>query len=382
MRIGIDGSSLLKRRSGIGRYTLNLIRAMAAAAPEDRFEVVAFSLRERLQPDLFPGLPNVGLRSFRIPGKAFYLSAFHAGHPRVDRWVGGVDLFHSTNYFVFPLHRAPQIVTIHDLHFMQEREHAAAFGGRLWERSLLRDVHRVEHVLAVSEQTRDDVLSRLDLPGDRVTAIHEGVDHQFLTAPSAEDVQRTCRHVGVEPGRFLFWIGTFEPRKNLPRLVQAYRLLIDRLGDDCPPLLLAGGRGFGCEDLERDLETDPRLRDRVVRPGYISDAELRALYHGATLFVFPSLWEGFGLPPLEAMACGTPVVASDRSALPEVLGDACVQVDPDDEAAIAGGLESLLTSRADREELSRRGREIAREFTWERAAERTLALYREVLHGP
>lgn len=379
MRIGVDGSSLLNRRSGIGRYTLNLIRAMSELSPSDRFVVFAVSLRNRLPPDLFEGLSNVTLRNLPISSRAFYLSAFWTRHPRIDRWLGGIDLLHSTNYFVYPLRNTPQVVTVHDLHFMRQRRHATSLGGRLWGRSLARDLRRADRVLAVSDQTRRDVLRTFDCTPDQVVTVHEGVAGFFLEAPPDGEVAAVSRSLGLEPGRYLFWVGTFEPRKNLERLVDAYRSLHDGRHPAPPPLVLAGQSGFGCEELLQRLDSDPVLRRSVIRPGFVDDRQLRALYHGAAVFVFPSLWEGFGLPPLEAMACGAPVVASDRSAIPEVLGDAYVGVPPEDPAALAQALRGLLSSDARRAELRVRGQRIAAGFSWRRAAERTMEVYRRVL---
>jgi glycosyltransferase involved in cell wall biosynthesis len=237
-------------------------------------------------------------------------------------------------------------------------------------------IQRAEAIIAISDFTRREIVEVLGLPAERVDVIPLGVSGRFFAPPSAEELADLRRRLGLER-EFILHVGVLSPRKNLVRLMHAYR----RLRADgliAHQLILAGSRGWRDEEIVREAGAiDPSGQDiRLI--GQVADGDLPALYHLAELFVFPSLYEGFGIPPLEAMARGTPVVSSNAAALPEVVGDAAELVDPLDEVGLAEAIKRVLTNASRREELTIRGRERAARFSWEQTARRTLAVYERV----
>jgi len=229
-------------------------------------------------------------------------------------------------------------------------------------------------VLADSESTRNDVIELLGASPDRVRVVYPGVDARFRRVQDAQALAGVRQHYHL-PERFVLGVGTLQPRKNLQRLIEAYAQL--ELSADIK-LVVFGGTGWMYEGIFQRVE-ELGLQDAVCFPGYAADEDLPALYTLADLFAFPSLYEGFGLPPLEAMACGTPVVTSNVSSLPEVVGAAALTVDPYDVKALANAMWRLLNEPSLRSTMVQRGLAQAREFTWSRAAEKLLHVYQEVL---
>jgi glycosyltransferase involved in cell wall biosynthesis len=235
---------------------------------------------------------------------------------------------------------------------------------------------RADQIITISESTRQDVIRWLGARPNKVRAIHCGVEPRFK--PMRDEARLTTfRTARGLPENFILYLGTIEPRKNLIRLIDAYADL-RRRGVTQWPLILAGGRGWhDTPILEHAAQAD--LGEALQFAGFVPDEEQPLWYNAATLFVYPSEYEGFGLPPLEALACGTPVVASNSSSLPEVVGDAAVLVDPTRSSAIADGIQRVLEDKPLRERLAEAGPEQSKAFTWRRMAEETLAVYRLVM---
>ena len=289
----------------------------------------------------------------------------------------GIDLLHAMA-FVGPLVcPCPLVVTVFDLSFLRYPQ-AFRPGNRLYLRLFTRvSVRRAQRVIAISKHTKADITHWLGVPPDRIEMVYCGVEECFHPLPT-EEVLAFRQEKGL-PEQFLLYVGTLEPRKNLSLLLRAYARL-RTAGGTPPPLILAGARGWMCEDLFSQVE-ELGLRDSVHFPGYVSLEELPLWYNAATCFVYPSLYEGFGLPPLEAMACGTPVLSSDAASLPEVVGDAGLLLDPLDEEVWARELARVLGRPDLRRELAERGLDRARRFNWGRAAEETVHVYRCALAG-
>ena len=292
-------------------------------------------------------------------------------------WRRGIDLLHAMA-FVGPLvSPCPLVVTIFDLSFLR---YPRAFrpGNRLYLRLFTRvSARRARRIIAISENTKADITHWLGVPAERIEVVYCGVGERFHPLP-AEEVLAFRREKGL-PEQFLLHVGTLEPRKNLSLLLRAYARL-RAAGGNPPPLILAGARGWMCEGLFSQVE-ELELGDSVHFPGYVRPEELPLWYNAATCFVYPSLYEGFGLPPLEAMACGTPVLSSNAASLPEVAGDARLLLDPLDEEAWAHELARVLSRPEVQRELAERGLDRARRFSWRRAAEETVHVYRCALAG-
>lgn len=284
-----------------------------------------------------------------------------------------VALLHATMNVAPWWTPCPVVVTIHDLAYLRYPE-VHPLGRRLYLSALTRiTVRRARAIVAVSRFTRDEIVRFFRVPPQRIRVIYEGYDPAFRPLPAAEVEAFRKQH--NLPERYLLYVGNLEPRKNLPTLVRAFARIA---AEHDLVLVLAGPPGWGYTGLFRLVEA-LGLEGRVRFPGFVPAEELPLWYNAAVAFVYPSRYEGFGLPPLEAMACGTPVVVSSASSLPEVVGEAAVQVDPDDVDSLAGALLELLTRHELRETYRERGPERARRFSWSRAARETLFLYRELL---
>jgi glycosyltransferase involved in cell wall biosynthesis len=284
-----------------------------------------------------------------------------------------IDLLHALAFAGPQAISIPWVVTIYDLSFIRYPQSFNA-ANRLYLTWAVRDsLRRANRVIAISESTRRDLIETFGVAKDKVVVVHCGIDPAFASGQDTKEL-RTQHHL---PERMILFVGTLEPRKNVVRLLRAFARA-KRAAHLPHRLVLIGARGWKYDAVDRVIEQED-LADDAIFAGYIPQRELPAWYRAAELFVFPSQYEGFGLPPLEAMACGTPVVTSNTSSLPEVVGDAALQVSPDDEAALADAIIRGLTDSALRDRMTMRGIAQAARFSWARAAEETVTVYRAVL---
>jgi len=289
----------------------------------------------------------------------------------VEVLAGSFDVFHAPDYVLPPLARGRGIVTIHDLSFLRLPECAEPSLAAYLAAVVPRSVRRAAAVLADSESTQRDICTLLDVPPERVHVVYAGVGPEYHGRYDAA-ARMAVRQRYHLPDAMILFVGTIEPRKNLVRLVEAYACL--RRQGITHTLVIAGRRGWREDAVFATVER-LGLGDHVLFPGYIPEEDLPIVYSLADLFVFPSLYEGFGLPPLEAMASGVPVVCTATSSLPEVVGDAALTVEATDTKALAIAMERALTMPDLRRELIIRGRARAARFTWEDAAHRVLGIY-------
>jgi glycosyltransferase involved in cell wall biosynthesis len=266
------------------------------------------------------------------------------------------------------------LLTVHDLSFERAPETAEPSLRSYLKRVVPRSVARADHVLADSEATRQDLIDLYRTEPDKISVLYSGVDARFRPVDDPTAIQAVREKYGISKGPYLFSVGTVQPRKNYGRLAEA----LHRLDRPDLKLVIAGGRGWLNDDLYLTIE-QLNLGSRVQFIGFADDDDLPALYSGAQLFAYPALYEGFGLPPLEAMACGTPVVTSNISSLPEVVGDAALTVDPIDVDDIAGALDRGLDDTALRGQMRQLGLARAQSFTWEQAAAQLLGHYQRLL---
>jgi glycosyltransferase involved in cell wall biosynthesis len=293
-----------------------------------------------------------------------------------DRLVPDAELFHSTEHLLLPLRSAPTVLTVHDLIFRHLPAHHKPLNRWYLNLTLPLYCRRASHIISVSDHTKRDLVAAYGLDSSKITIVHEAASPHFCPQ-SPQTIASVCSRYGL-PERYLLFVSTLEPRKNLGRLLSAFESVhAEGLADG---LVIVGQRGWLYDDFFAQLEESP-ARDRVILPGYVDDRDLPALYAGARAFVFPSVYEGFGLPVLEAMACGVPVAASDASSLPEIGGDAAVYFDPLDVQAMSDALFRLLRDSELWDEMRNRGLARAASFSWERAAIETRAVYDAVLEG-
>lgn len=362
------GRSLRGRFSGVVRYTHELIRALAARRTE---ELTVFLTRA---PDLLDGMSLRRVRAgFPTPNE-YARTVWEQCVVPTQIAKLGVDVYHSPNYILPVAARCPTVVTVHDLAFLDRSVHrvrSSLYLSTLTAAAL----RKADRVICVSSFTGAAVVERYPFAADRVRVVEEGVSDRFRLHGD-EVVAGFRRRHGLERPYVLF-VGTIEPRKNLPRLIDGYGRAVRRSG--CPhDLVIVGARGWKEGPVARAYDRSPE-RDRIRFLGYLPDDELPLAYAGADVFAYPSVWEGFGLPPLEAMASGTPVLTSAVTALAETAGDAALAVDPFDTGAIGDALEALMADEALGSRLSAAGLRHATRFRWETVADKTVEVYREAI---
>jgi glycosyltransferase involved in cell wall biosynthesis len=378
LRIGIDYTAAVHQRAGIGRYTRGIVSALAGQSTEDTFVlVVAGDGAEDVPPQQRSRAqalgPNFRVRQLPLSRRFWTIVWQRLRVPLpVDVLVGAMDVFHSPDYVLPPVRRGRKLVTIHDLSFLRNPEGAEPSLRRYLSEVVPRSARRADLILADSESTRQDVVELLGVAPEGVDVVYPGVDRPFGPIEDREVLEGVKELYGLRYP-FVLTVGTLEPRKNLAVLLEAYALLRER---HSPPhkLVIAGGKGWLYEGIFRCVE-ELSLTEEVVFLGYVPEEHLPALYNLADVLAFPSVYEGFGLPPLEAMACGTPVVTSDRSSLPEVVGEAGLMVPADDHEALAEAIGRVLDDAALREDLVRRGLSRAAMFSWEATGQKLLSVY-------
>jgi glycosyltransferase involved in cell wall biosynthesis len=372
--IGVDYTAAYEQGGGIGRYVRELVTALAELDRETDYRLfVARASRGALPP--LPG-PNFRWALSRLSPTWFARLWHRARLPLpVERWVGPVALFHATDFVLPPTRRATRtLLTVHDLSFVRTPDTTSPALKRYLDRVVPRSVRRADHVLADSQATKDDLIALYAVQPDKVTVLLSGVNARFKPVGDSAALAAVRERYGIGDTPFILSVGTVQPRKNYERLIRAFAVLPDQNVH----LVIAGGRGWLQGPIYAVVDA-LSLRERVHFIGFADDADLPALYSAARCFAFPSLYEGFGLPVLEAMACGTPVVTSNVSSLVEVAGDATLLVDPLSVDDINQALARLLTDEPLRAQLIERGLGQAAQFTWERAARQLLKIYRRML---
>jgi glycosyltransferase involved in cell wall biosynthesis len=370
LRIAIDAHTVGTKLGGNESYAVNLIEALAQIDSVNHYTIYITTNEAR---DRFSNRwPNFKVRStlphtplIRIP---LTLSAELRKNP--------VDVLH-VQFTAPPFCPCPVVVSIHDLSF----EHLPQTFNRR-SRTQLRltvrhSARRAARILSLSEHTRRDIIESYGISPQRVTAIPIAAPDHFGPITDSRELQRVRHNYGID-GDYILSVGSIQPRKNLARLVRAYASLRrESSADKLPKLVLVGKCAWLYDETLRVLD-ETNIKDAVVLTGYVPEKDLPALYSGALCFVYPSYFEGFGLPPLEAMKCGAAVIVGNQTSLPEVVGDAALAVDPFDVDAIAGAIKRLVNNSALRGELRVRGLERARAFNWQETARKTLAVYKEV----
>lgn len=370
MRVCIDIQSALGARAGVGRYTLMLAQHLGALRGPHELATFHFDFRRR-------GLPFMAEEAESrvchwLPGRVPQLAWKTLGWPPYDWFAGPADVYHFPNFIRPPLARGASVVTIHDVAFLRYPETIEARNLAYLTRHIRDTVRRANAIITVSAFTAREVAELLGVPRDRLHAIPSGLDPAMHRPPP--EVVRALRHRLDLARPYLLSVGTLEPRKNYPFLIEVFDRLTKFDGD----LVIAGRRGWKYQPiLDRIARSSRRARIRLLED--ISESDLPALYGGAELFVLPSLYEGFGFPPIEAMACGTPAVVSPGGALAEICGDGALVLDAIDAGRWAHEIGELLSAPAALDALRRRGAEQAARYTWRETARRTWAVYEAAL---
>ena len=372
MRITLDLSPFVHHHAGLGRYAGELTHALQNLAPQNEYTGLYHATRAHS----LTAFPN--LEPFRVPldAKPWRMSVLLAYHARVnmDRWLPTTEIFHATDHLLPPLKNSRSVFTIHDLIFRFFPEYHLPLNRWFLDLMLPKFMRRADAIIAVSENTKRDVVKWMNVPAEKISVIYEGVSPAFRPIQDRDELERVRAAYHLPP-RYILFFSTIEPRKNLITLLDAYAALRKR-GSDVPPLVVMGRKGWLYEKTLQHIGALD-LTERVVLTNWVEGADVPAVINLADVFVFPSLYEGFGLTPLEAMACGTPVISSNASSLPEVIGDAGILVAPRDVGGFAEAIARVLENDALRQEFRARGLKQAARFTWERAAQETLRVYEQ-----
>jgi glycosyltransferase involved in cell wall biosynthesis len=364
-RIGIDFTAAARERAGIGRYARELIRALARL---DHTHAYILFVPRDAHTDLVLATWPPNFKIVRAPLTERYLAAlWHRARVAlpIEAFIGKVEVFYSPDFLLPPTLAHRKLVTVHDLSYVRVPECFPQPLLNYLNKAVPPSVARADLILADAISTRRDLNDVYGVPAEKIKVLYSGVDPRFNPNVSREAQARVRALTGGKP--YLLSVSTLQPRKNYARLIQAFAKVISKTQIPNLNLVICGARGWMADDIYHTVER-LELHNRVILPDFFSDDDLPALYAGATLFVYPSLYEGFGLPVAEAMACGVPVISSNASSLPEVGGDAVLYFDPYDIDAMVDAMWRALTDESLRAHLRARGIVQAQKFSWEQAA--------------
>jgi glycosyltransferase involved in cell wall biosynthesis len=378
LRVALDATPLLGTRTGVGRFCAGALAALGALSVDGGLEVSAFAVTWRRRHRLPALLPDgVEARQRAMPARPLHAAWAHSTSPVIERFVGDVDVVHGTNFVVPPTRSAVRVLTVHDLTPVRFPELCDP-GSLAFPRLVRRAIREGAWVHTPSRFVADEVETEFHADPARVRVVHHGVAGAFAPESGSEESGPPVSWPPVElprgAARYVLSVGTIEPRKDYPGLVRAFSVVAAR--DPDVALVIVGADGWGSEAFHQAVASSP-ARDLIRQVGYVSDDVLARWVSGASVLAFPSLYEGFGFPPLEAMAAGVPVIATQAGAVPEVVGDAAVLVPPGDVEAWADALQRVLGDTDMRAALVSRGRCRAAGFTWEACGSGLVSLYRD-----
>ncbi len=375
--LAIDYTPAIRQREGIGRIIRGQVAALCHRCPSwDIRLFVVGPVGAQDQADAPRPLHTTPI-SERNMVRLWH--RLNLPFPKIERFTGGpLDLFHATDFVLAPNHARYQLVTVHDLAFLFYPEAAMPSLQRYLHVVVPRSVRRADHLLADSMHTARDLQEQWQIPAERITVVYGAVDHEhFQPVQDEHQLQRVRQLYGLGDRPFLLGLSTLQPRKNFARLIEAFALA--KAEAQLPHrLVIGGGKGWLYAEIFAKVEA-LGLQHDVLFPGFIDDADLPALYSAATFFAYPSLYEGFGLPLLEALACGTPVLTADNSSLPEAGGPGALYVQATDVTSIAEGIVKMATDGTLRQTLRSAGRAHAQTFTWDRSAQQLHHAYERLL---
>ena len=375
MRIGIDTTALPAQPVGAGTYIIQLVRAMIALDSDHQWVIYAHQGRQ----DLFDLPRKDNFEWVLVPDKSpARRMIWEQTVLPVLAHQARIDLLHSLHY-TRPLYLpCASVVTFHDMTFFITPKLHTLSKRSFFPIAIRLSARLADALIAVSESTRQDAIRILDIPPNRITTTNLGVSSIFQPITDPNRLAQARRKYSL-PESYLLYIGTIEPRKNLPLLINAYNQLIQQNCDR--ELVIVGRRGWMYEDVYRQIDA-LNLKERVHFTGYVPTEDLPALYNLAQIFIYPSRYEGFGIPPVEAMACGTPVITTQSSAMIETIGEAGFLIPPDEVSALVNAIQMLNENANLHDELRQKGLQRASRFNWKKTAEDTLAVYEQIVIPP
>jgi glycosyltransferase involved in cell wall biosynthesis len=372
MRIFVEGSSILKNRSGVGQFAKRLIEAYVKKYPEDSFTIFGFKFfTQGAYGRPIPQSDNLNYQVVRwMPGRVYNM-LFRLGIALpIDIFLGRrPDVIIYPNFLRWPVlnRKTKTIVIIHDLSFVHFPQYANPINLSDTTRFVPRAVKKASHVITISDNSRGEIMEHFKVSPEKISIVYPAVDTSFFYKRPAVEVD-IVRLKYKLPKKYLLFTGTLEPRKNITGILKAYEKLSLKTREQYA-LVLAGGKGWKDEEISKYVDSLVAQGLKIILTGYVPDADLPSVYSGAALFVWPSHYEGFGIPLLEAMACGVPVITANNSSLPEVAGDAAILLNSNDTAGISSAMRDVLNDKALRNKLIAKGYEQIKKFTWENSAD-------------
>ncbi len=379
MKIGLDIRSLQESQGGgVFEYTYNLLKKLFQIDGQNKYYLLANSFCEisPLWAEILD-FKSVTLKRFRFPNKLFNSFVLLFKQPRLDKMLGGVDLFFAPNLNFISLSRnCRRVITVHDLSFRYFPEFFSA-KSRIWHRLVNPEkiYQTADLLIAVSQKTKEDLVNSYGIDPVKIEVIYSGIDPSFYQRFSSQEIESVKRKYRL-PSHFILSVSGLEPRKNLESLIGAYLELKKEMKIK-QELVLVGSFHGADRNFKRKIKSLSKGGVRFI--GYIDRFERPLLYQLADVFVYPSYYEGFGFPPLESLAAGTPVIASTYSSLPEITGEAALLVDPYNKSEIKNALKKIILDQDLRRNLVNKGFDLCKKYTWEKTAERTLEVFRKVV---
>ena len=375
MRVGIDirvlGSS---HKSGVQEYTENLLAHMLPENPEIKFKLFYSGSPFLLGKYSWVNLDNVEVVKSPVSNKLTFASSWLFNYPKLDDLVGGVEVFFSPHFLIAPLNSyCRRVMTFHDLSYLRFKEFFS-LRRDLWHRFQIHSFGKSyipDHIIAVSESTKNDLVNNYGIQPEKISVVYSGVS-SFIKRPSDKELKNFSVKHNL-PETFILFLGKLEPRKNITTLIRAFNLVKNSKDFDNLRLIIVGAKGWLFKDIFNEANMSPH-KSKIIFKDYIDDEDKKFYYSLSSAFVYTSFFEGFGFPPLEAMACNTPVIASNNSSLPEVVGDAGLLVDPYNAVDISNAIKAVIEDRNLRNYLLKRGQERVQMFQWKECSSGTLKI--------
>lgn len=376
MRIGIDIRVLVEgKRTGVEEYTLNLLEYLFKIDRKNQYKLFCNAYRATsLDISQFQKCPNVKIYKFRWPNKILNLSFKFLKFPKIDKMVDGLDLFYAPNILFFSLSNdCKNVVTFHDLSF-EYYSNFFSLKRKSWHFLVnpRKIAQRADKIIAVSNSTKQDLIEKYNISSDKIRVIYSGINKNFRPINDKKILKKVQEKYYL-PEKFILFLGTFEPRKNIEGLIFAFKKLKEKFKIPYK-LVLAGERGWLSRNIFRLIKKFP-FKQEIIPLGFIEDKDKPVLYNLASIFVYPSFYEGFGFPPLEAMACGVPTIVSSISSMPEITNGKAVLIDPYNISELSEAIYQILNDENLQKKLSRDGILQAKRFNWENSAKETFDLF-------
>jgi len=374
MTIGVDIRTLTRGiHTGVEEYTVNLLSHIIRLAPHVKFKLFSNSFKKISLDYDWIGAPNVEIFQSKIPNKIFSSSSRFLNIPKADLLVGGADVFFSPHFLILPLSKScKRVITFHDLSFIRYPEFFS-LRQNIWHRFQMNpklQVRKSDAIIAVSESTKSDLMEFFRISSEKIHVIYSGINEIFLRNHISERGDGIKKKYGL-PDNYILFLGTLEPRKNIIGIIKAFELVSEDQRFNNLNLVIAGNNGWQADEILK-IANKSVQKSKFFFSGPIESHERKFFYQNARLFVYPSFFEGFGFPPLEAMASGVPVITSSTSSLPEVVGDGAFLTNPYNIGEIADGIKLLLSDDKIRDFYNKKGKEVANKFSWEKSAKATL----------